>query len=154
MPIFSRIWTHPETGHADPDALRIRGPSLSIEISVHEEYAALLEQEGIEIPQPQIGLALLDTGASITAIDEAVVEALALIPIGVIPVSTPGGQVNQFLYPCRIAFPGTPIPSLNFNQVTGSQLGGLGIATLIGHDLLRFFLLVYNGFEGSWTLAF
>ena len=154
MPIFSRFWRHEETGIADPDTLMSRGPSLSVEISVHEEFAAILEQEGTSIPQPQTGLALIDTGASITAIDQTVVDALGLIPLGIITVSTPSGQEDQLLYPCRIEFPGTPIGSLNFNRVTGSKLSEFGIATLIGRDLLRHFLLVYNGFEGYWTLAY
>ena len=154
MPIFSHYWPHEETGRADPDTLRVRGPSLSVEIGVHEEYAALLEQEELEIPQPQAGVALIDTGASITSIDQSIVQALSLIPVGVTPVATPSGQDEQFLYPCRITFPGTPIPSLNFDRVTESKLGGFGIAALIGRDLLRHFLLVYNGVEGSWTLAF
>ena len=154
MPIFSRHWIDEDTRKADPDMLMNRGPSLSVEISVHEEFAATLERDGIDIPQPQTGFALIDTGASISAIDLTVVGALGLIPVGIIPVSTPSGQEDQLLYPCRIEFPGTPIGSLNFNRVTGSKLMEFGITTLIGRDLLRHFLLVYNGVEGSWTLAF
>jgi predicted aspartyl protease len=116
--------------------------------------AAVLQQSQSPIPPPHVGLALIDTGASITAVDERVLRTLGLSPTGVTQVATPGGEVQQAVYACDIAFPGTPIPTLPFNSVIGSQLEGLGYSALIGRDVLRFFQLVYNGAEGLWTLAF
>jgi hypothetical protein len=99
-------------------------------------------------------MALLDTGASITAVDAAILANLGVAPVGVATVQTPAGPQAQSLYPCQISFPGTPIPALHFNSVTGSQLAAQGIAVLVGRDLLRYFQIVYNGVDGIWTLAF
>lgn len=113
-----------------------------------------MEREGKPIPQPQVQTALLDTGASFTAIEESVLRGLGLQPVGLTPVSTPSGQTIHATYACKISSPGTPIPPLMLNAVVGCQLQGFGHIALIGRDILRHFLLVYNGVEGSWTLAF
>ncbi len=155
MPIFSRFWLTSQTPPtADPEQLRVRGPALQVEIFVPSALAAALQQAQAPLPTPHVGLALIDTGASISAVDEPILRTLGLNPTGTIQVVTPGGQVQQAQYDCEISFPGTPIPTLPFNSVTGSQLSGLGYSALIGRDILRYFQLVYNGAEGFWTLAF
>ena len=154
MPIFSRFWINQQTGIADPEQLRVIGPALQVEIAVPSALATALQRAQLAIPTPHVGLALIDTGASITAVDQAVLRGLGLNPTGVTQVVTPGGQVQQPMYACDISFPGTPIPTLPFNVVIGSSLAPLGYSGLIGRDVLRFFQLVYNGAEGFWTLAF
>ena len=154
MPIFSRFWRHEHTGLSDPERLRVHGPALQVEIGIPSVLASALQQLQTQIPTPHVGLALIDTGASITAVDLAVLQALGLSPIGVTQVATPERQVEQPVYACDISFPGTPIPRLPFNSVIGSNIALLGYSALIGRDVLRFFQLVYNGAEGFWTLAF
>lgn len=154
MPIFSRFWRHEQSGLSDPERLRVSGPALQVEIGIPSALAAALQQTQIQIPAPHVGLALIDTGASITAVDQAVLQDLGLTPISVSQVATPGGQVQQPVYACEMTFPGTPIPLLPFNAVIGSQIRVLGYSALIGRDVLRAFQLVYNGAEGFWTLAF
>lgn len=106
------------------------------------------------MPTPYEGHALIDTGASITAVDQGVLEQLGLFPTGVVTVATPAGPALQPVYTCEISFPGTPIPRLPFNRVIGSQISDLGYTALIGRDVLRYFQLVYNGPDGFGTLAF
>lgn len=155
MPIFSRFWlTQQSPPTADPEQLRIRGPALHAEIFIPQALAAVLQQTQQPLPVPHVGLVLIDTGASISAVDEQVLQGLGLSPTGVIQVVTPSGSAQQPQYDCEISFPGTPIPTLPFNSVAGSQLSGLGYSALLGPDVLRYFQLVYNGFEGMWTLAF
>jgi hypothetical protein len=96
----------------------------------------------------------LDTGASLTAVDQRVLTDLGLTPVDVAQVVTPAGVAPQPIYSCNISFPGTPIPTLPFNVVVGGSLAPLGISVLVGRDVLRFFQVVYNGVEGMWTLAF
>lgn len=155
MPIFSRLWTDPQTGQADPERLRVAGPALQVEIAVPAELAAALQAAELPIPAPSVGLALIDTGASITSVDERVLQSLGLSPTGTVPVATPSAtRVQQPVYACVLSFPGAPLPPIPFNEVVGSQLSGLGFSALIGRDILRFCQLVYNGPEGFWTIAF
>ena len=79
---------------------------------------------------------------------------LGLHPVSFSLVSTPQGQATQGVYACKISFPGTPIHSLPFNAIVSCKLEGFGHVALLGRDLLQHFLLVYNGKEGNWTLAF
>lgn len=153
MPVFSR-WVDPQTNRTDPEQLRIRGPALQAEISISSALADALQRAGRPLPPPHVGLALIDTGASITAVEHNVLKQLGLSPTGVTPIATPGGVVQQPLYACNISFPGTPIPTVPFSVVIGSQLAPLGFSALLGRDILRFFQIVYNGVEGIWTLAF
>lgn len=154
MPIFSRFWINEQTGTADPEGLRQHGPALQAEISIPSALANALQRGGLQIPVPRVGLALIDTGASTTAVDHQVLTGLGLTPTDVTQVATPSGVVQQPVYACNITFPGTPIPTLPFNVVIGSSLAPLGFSVLIGRDVLRFFQIVYNGVEGMWTLAF
>lgn len=154
MPVFSRWWTNPQTNLPDAAQLRVNGPALQVEVRVPSALAAALQRRRLPVPPPQVGLALIDTGASITAVEGAVLQTLGLSPTGFAPIATPGGTVQQPVYACDMEFPGTPIPVVPFNFVIGSQVAGLGYAALIGRDVLTHFQLVYNGVEGLWTLAF
>lgn len=155
MPIFSRHWISPQTNLPDPNRLRVQGAALQVEISVPQQLAAALQQAQQPIPAPQVGIAIIDTGASITCVDDAVLQGLGLTASNTVPVATPSAtSVDQPVYACVISFPGTPIGPLPFSTVIGSQLAGLGCIALIGRDVLQFCQLVYNGPEGFWTIAF
>lgn len=97
---------------------------------------------------------MIDTGASVTAVEESVLQALGLIATDITETTVPGGQSLQLLYACDISFPGTPIPTISVNPVVGIRLAGLRYSALIGRDLLQQSQLIYNGAEGFWTLAF
>jgi hypothetical protein len=99
-------------------------------------------------------MALIDTGASATAVDGDALKALSISPIGRVEVRTPSGKEQQDLYPASLTFPGTQIPTLNFNAVLGSKLKEQGILALVGRDVLQHFLLIYNGHLGQYILSF
>jgi len=155
MPIFTRHWVNPTTKLVDAAMLQRQGPVLQVEVSIPEALAKSYVQDGKPIPPPLIGFALIDTGASITGVDLGKLTTLGLTPISVADIGTPSGPSNKMgVYACQIAFPGTPIPTRQFNTVTGSQLEPMGYLALIGRDVLSDFQLVYNGVDGFWTLAF
>lgn len=156
MPLFSHYWPDHTTGRTDLQQLQIRGPALQVEIAIADDLAAILLKANQPIPPPRLGTALIDTGASVTAVEETDLRALGLQPVGVSsPISTPDGTSRTYsLYACKLSFPGTPIPPLSFNAVAGCNLTAFDHKALIGRDILSAFLLVYNGVEGSWTLAF
>jgi hypothetical protein len=155
LPIFSRHWRHQQTGAPDPNQLRVTGPALQVEISIPTALAAALQQANQQFPQPHVGIALIDTGASMTNVDVGILQGLGLSPTGTVAVATPSAtSVQQPTYACVLSFPGTPLPPFPFNVVIGSQLAGFGVAALIGRDVLAFCQLVYNGPEGFWTIAY
>jgi predicted aspartyl protease len=97
---------------------------------------------------------LIDTGASVTAVDMDVLRRLGLPPVGTGTVVTPSGTETQGVYVVRLTFPQTPIPPLDPIPVMGSQLAGFGHIVLLGRDLLYGALLIYDGVHGHWTIAF
>ncbi len=131
----------------------VGGPRLNVEVHVPQPLATLLSQQGKPIPKPAPGLALIDTGASITAVDDSVITSLGVQPIGVTTVHTPSGSAPQNQYPVRFVFPGSSLPELSVTQAIGSVLRPQGIVALIGRDALSSVILVYNGPVGMMTLA-
>lgn len=154
MPVFNRAWIDRATGAPKPQNLLLLGPALDVEVSVPASLAAALTVRSIPLPPPQPGSALIDTGASVTAVDMDVLDRLGLPPVGTSTVITPSGTEIQGVYVVRLTFPGTPIPPLDPKPVIGSQLRGFGHIVLLGRDLLQGALLIYDGAHGHWTIAF
>lgn len=134
-------------------ALTVKGLLLPLEVSVPAALAAALTDKSLPIPAPASGVGLIDTGASCTAIDESILIGLGLQPVGQIHTSGQSGAKLQNRYLAEVSFPGTPIPKLNLD-VIGVQILDQGLYGLIGRDLLRACVLIYNGPQGTFSLAF
>lgn len=138
----------------DPRLLTARGPVINVEISLPQKLAEQWSETEHALPAPHVGIALIDTGASRTCVDRQAIQDLAIPQIGVERVYTPQGSEEQYKYPARISFPGTPLPAVEFSSVFGAQLREQGLVALIGRDLLSLFVLTYNGPGGFVTLAY
>lgn len=132
---------------------------LDVVINVSAPRQAALRQAGQPVPAPQIARALIDTGASITAIDPAVLTALSLSPTGQTTIHTPSTTVGQ-PHPCStydIHFT-LSHPALSFYisalPVIQSSLHHQGIQALIGRDVLANCLFIYDGRAGLYILGF
>jgi Aspartyl protease len=104
-------------------------------------------------------VALIDTGASITSIDQSVFASLGVNPVGTAQVGTAGGQQQQSTFPAKFSFPGTGLPTIESPAALGCNLsgqvvGGNRVIALIGRDLLANCVLVYNGAVGMFSLSF
>ncbi len=152
MPIYNNFYLLNK--NLSPTALQGRGPVLSVEVSIPIALADSLTKEGKALSSPQVGFALFDTGASNTCVDRDVVAALGIPSIGIQRVYTPQGNDDQYKYPARISFPGTPLPPVDFGSVYGASLKSQGIIALIGRDLLTHFVFTYNGPGGFITVAY
>jgi len=99
---------------ASSDALPLaqHGPVLNVEVHVPNALAAQLAQAGQTVPSPVSGLALIDTGASISAVDDSIIQSLGVSPVGIATVKTPSGAARQNQYPVRFVFPGTSLPDI------------------------------------------
>lgn len=135
------------------------GPIIRVQIEIAKALAESLQVANKPIPTPVMGVALIDTGASITSFDESVVTKLGINPNGVVMVGTAGGPQQQFTYQVRFSFPGTAFPGFEHPRVLGCNLTGQTVLNqqpviaLIGRDVLARFVFVYNGTVGMWSLS-
>ena len=142
-----------------PKSLAVNGPIIQFQVEIPPVLAESLQRASTPIPNPVEGFALIDTGASITAIDGIVFTQLGINPNGIAMVGTAGGLQQQSPYPVRLTFPGTGIPGVNHAKALGCNLAGqlvLGnrpVIALIGRDILQRFILIYNGSAGMFSLS-
>jgi len=136
------------------------GAFFPIEVHVPPAIAALLNDQNLPVPAPLSGLALIDTGATLTCVHETLLARLGLNPIGVITSGTASGPVQQNVYPARIVFPAQGW-TIDLAGVAGVNLAGQQVATtppqpiiaLIGRNILQNWLMVWNGPAAFWSVA-
>jgi predicted aspartyl protease len=110
-----------------------------------------MKKNGEKIPEPISGQALVDTGATFSAIDEGIADKLGVKPIGLAPSGTAGGEVMLNIYAARFILPLNI--QVGFSRATGVRLAGQQYIALIGRDVLSQMILVYNGPAGLISLA-
>jgi predicted aspartyl protease len=140
-------------------AMVLAGPVLQVEISVEATLAEYLTAHNQPVPQPIGGWALIDTGATRTAIDQSVVKHLNLSPIDQVVLSTAHGQREAGVYACRMKLVSTALPEITASRATEVDLAGQSVAdktiiALIGRDLLSNCVFVYNGTNGHFSISF
>jgi predicted aspartyl protease len=136
-----------------PIALQQRGPVIQVSVMVEENIAKTLAQQGQQVPQPKTGWALIDTGASVTCIDEQAAKDLNLPAIDVVPMASASHhQTQQNVYPVQILIPGLRF-NLQAPRAVGAALQAQGLLVLIGRDVLQMCTLFYNGPSGQITLS-
>ena len=133
--------------------LQLQGPKVKIEIAVPAVLAEFLERSGLPVPPPRKGFALIDTGASITAVDEEVVASLGIQPIGQMKLSTPSRSMPAWLYAVQLTCSGVAMPVLELLDVVGCTLQPQGFIALLGRNFLRKGVLVYDGPTGAFTIS-
>ena len=158
MPILhSQIEAHAKTPdgktvQAPPAvALQHRGPILQVSVTVEQNLGQGLIAQGKALPAPISGLALIDTGASNTCIDEQAAKELGLPVIDVAIMQSASHEKHPCnIYPVQII---TPIVTLNAPRAMGAALASQGLLVLIGRDVLQSCTLFYNGPAGQFTLT-
>lgn len=155
MPTFDFFYWKEQFG----DTLTAVGPIIPVEVGMPLALQEFFTKNGLPIPSPQSGYALIDTGASITAIDESVLQQLSILPIDSIPLSSTHSTERSFVYPTNISLPALNIKDFSIARVVGCKLKWKTaeekeIIMLLGRDLLVNTVLIYNGKSASITLAF
>jgi len=133
--------------------LQQRGPIVQVSVALQRDLAAGLVQQGLAIPQPMVGLALIDTGASNTCIDDEAARSMNLpvIDVGSMTSAT-HAQTPSNIYPVQIEIIGFKI-SFQSPRTMGAALREQGLLILLGRDLLQRCTLFYNGPTGQITLS-
>lgn len=134
-------------------ALSIRGPIIEVSVGIEQSAGAGLLQSGQQLPTPRTGWALIDTGASITCVDDKAARELGLPVIDVAKMtSATHTEVEQNVYPIQITIVGSAL-QFNVARAMGAALEPQGIIALIGRDVLSVCTLFYNGLTGQITLS-
>ncbi len=98
-------------------------------------------------------LAMIDTGATGTVISRGLADQLGINPVGTTLINTPSHtNVNCHQFDVQIVFPNNV--GMQSIVVTEASLQGQHIQCLIGRDVLRHGVLIYTGYDNSFTLSF
>lgn len=133
--------------------LKDRGPLIQVSVSIAQTFAVQLTQQGQSLPNPITGFALIDTGASMSCIDNNVAQQLNLPVINVANMASASHSSTQAnIYPVKFEILGWGI-TLDSNQTMGAALQVQGLIALLGRDLLQHCILIYNGNTGTISLS-
>lgn len=154
MPVFNQIIQQGQ-GSLGPSALQQIGPVFEAEIAIPSALEQILTQKQQAIPAPIKGHALIDTGATFSAVDESAMLRLGVPPVGLIQTGTADGQHLANSYPAKFTLL-IASGSISFEspRATGVNLKAQPYVALIGRDVLANGILIYNGGMGIVTLAF
>jgi len=138
-----------------------RGPIIQIAVGASKAHADILTSLGEPVPRPFLLNALIDTGASCSCIDPAVVKELGWQPTGVAHILSPSTDSKPVIclqYDVSIQLVHPTMNRMFHNiQVAECELKEFGFHALIGRDILRACILIYNGeigAAGAFTLSF
>lgn len=139
------------------------GGAPLVQAVFHISFPRFVHMSGanVPIPDPFVGLALLDTGASVSCLDPSVIEHLQLQPRNMEDVLTPSTGNQPHLaaeYDVSVViFTGKqkdlPLANHCMPIVQSELLLSQRIHALIGRDILRDCIFNYNGngyFSLSW----
>lgn len=158
MPLWHKHYMDTSRNVHAPAALAELGAFVQVEINLPQPLIEFLSEQNKPIPAPSTGVALIDTGASKTCVDETILANLGINPIGLVSVGTAAGSVQRTIFPARLTFPEFKLV-VDLSQVIAVDLQGQTIQKtqiigLVGRDILRFCQFTYDGHGGFFTLAF
>ena len=136
-----------------PAALQMRGPIVQVSVSVEQNIAQQLLQSGTTLPPPISGFALIDTGASMTCIDNEAAKQLQLPVIDVTKMASASHDSTDCnIHPIQIDVPGINL-KIGVPRAMGASLKAQDLLLLIGRDVLQHGTLFYNGISGQITFS-
>lgn len=131
--------------------LQARGPVAQVNIAVSAAAETALTGAGEAVPPPVQVAALIDTGASVTAISQGIAQQLGLQPVGVLPVTTPSSlRADMPLYAIRVVLNNVVF---EVTAIEATALAAQGIGALLGRDVLRQAVFIYIGYANEFTIA-
>lgn len=163
MPIVNISYANIRTRQKDPKALIVIGPEISIDIEPPSAASNWAQASKVTLRSASNIPALLDTGASITGIDNQILAQLQYPPIGIGNLSTPSGTKQTQMYMVRLIIPSRSHPSfppkvpriiIDNVRVISVTLSNQRQKVLLGRDVLSKMVLVYNGPQALITLGY
>jgi predicted aspartyl protease len=142
--VFHKSWPQP--------FLQENGPTFDVVLKPSDPTIEKLKVEKSDIPLVKVR-ALIDTGASSTAISHKVVHQLKLVPRGTAKVYT-SNKISEIRNEYDVSLEFDTDAYLKILRVLEANLDDMSIDCLIGRDVLRYGLFIYNGPEKTVTLSF
>ncbi len=140
------------TFNAESPNLLGDGPLIEVTFGLVPAAIKVLQDAGEPIPSPVKATAMIDTGASGTAVKAGLLAPLGLHPVGVVPVNTPTGSgVPCATYAVQLVLPNGFV---DVTVIEAGPLGGQNIQALIGRDVLQHGIFIYQGPSQQFTLSF
>ncbi len=128
------------------------GPVLELDLAPSVPYMQALNLNPQSIKAVRV-MAMIDTGATTTVICKGLATQLGINPIGQTFINTPSStNVKCLQFDIQILFPNNV--NLQSVIVTEAPLQDQHIQCLIGRDILKHSVLVYTGYDNSFTLSF
>ena len=130
--------------------LILEGPIIEVTVVPPRQVIELLIKEGKPVVTTK-AIALIDTGASCTCIDNTVARSIGLVSHDIKRVLTASGEDMQCLYDAGILLPTMSTYAFSV-QVLEAKLAKQPYKVLLGRDVLRHCSLIYHGWNHTYTL--
>jgi hypothetical protein len=139
------------------DELLAFGPLVPVVITAPLELLDIITERQFPLFATYDGFALIDTGASVSAVDESVFVELNIPYVDTRVHRTPHGLGDLNLYNASVKIPDLKLDRLPLLRVPGGHFrtptqDGPDIVMLIGRDILRLLRLVYDGSNSRFSV--
>ncbi len=140
------------------DRISALGPLVPFKAMQSRQRVEALKKAGIPFSSPCVGLGLLDTGASCSALDRGLIVSLGLDFRGITYIHTPSTgpafqACNQY-DACIVLGETQTHPLMVTIPVIESDFSTQGFQALIGRDVLRHCVFTFEGPKGCFRLEF
>jgi hypothetical protein len=136
----------------NPRGLTTNGLIIDVTIDLNKVFKQVLTELGRPIPPPMITKGLIDTGCSITSIDQSIAESLNLPSQGKVKVYTAAGPSTSYAYEVGIFF-GPLLEGRPSWRVHSARLSNPQFKVLIGRDIMESWAITYNGSFGYFSIS-
>ena len=138
----------------NPSKLLLEGPHIEILISTTRPELEEGRAIGLEFQALPVR-ALIDTGAALTVINPQIASTCKLLQTDWNNITTVGGLAGRYpAYAAAISFPGTDLPHFDVIRVVACPIVKQQFfSCLIGRDILRKWLLIYDGPNGQLEIS-
>ena len=132
---------------------------VNLYVGVGLDKSESLRELGMPTPVARPLLALVDTGASRTVVEEDYLKILGLLPLTEEDVHTASTgssplKLNVYAIELFLAEEVTGTLARNLPVFAAADLSGLGVQMLLGRDVLSRVMLIYNGPDRVFSLEF
>ena len=143
----------PTLNYQDTSAgLAQHGPCVPVVLTVTDSHQRIPIQQGKPIPDAVNGIASIDTGASSTCVDQGAATKMGLpVTDRALMISASHAKHEVPVYSGKLVISG--FVDIDVEYAVGANLDGQNPITLIGRDILKSGVLVYNGTVGTFSIS-